>query len=172
MNLLLLLLIGVLIYRRGCYLHEKNVSLEFKNRIFSVRDRLRSYAIQGELKVEDLIFIRLEQLMTKLAEDSGKLNIYYFGIIYVLKNEPTEEDYAKYEENFLNPVMGNKYYKETYIDIRSYLFQMFYRKHFLLRGIYKLKDVIKKNFADLKKALEYNVFKFEGELIPNYPFTN
>ncbi len=171
MNLLLLLLIGVLIYWRVSHLDGKNVSLEFKNRLFSIRDRLRFYAIQGKLKVEDPIFIRLEQLLIKLARDSEKLNIYYLVIIYVLKN-PTEEDYAELEKDFLNPVMGNKYYKETYNNIKSSLFQMLYRKHFLLIGAYKLKYMIEKNFEDLKKAIVYNVFKFQGELIPNYQFTN
>lgn len=167
---LIFLLAVLFIYRRWCYIHEKTISVEYKNRVSAALDRMRMYAIEERISIKDHQYRYLKSLIEKTSADSEKINVYYMAFLILFSGRPTDADYEDFNEDTIKPIMQNEFYKEIYYEVRANLYIMLYRKHFLLSRAIRLKKLIKSLFRDFKKSLEYKVFN-ENNLKPDLMYS-
>jgi hypothetical protein len=166
----LLLMIVIIMYRK---FNNRYRELEFKIRLYELRDNLRSLAIEEKVNVSTREYDYTDFSITKAIEDS-----YYFTLFYVfvneIKHEITKKDIEGYRLMFneINEkIQANVYLKEINFKRNRLIWDHIYHqnlitiflfKHLflLIFGINHLRNFFKKkisNFSILPETSGINL---------------
>jgi len=147
----------LIVYRYICYLREASLSLKYKHNIFKLRDRLRSYAINGDIPNDDF-FMVFDGMLTGLIKNADDFNIYYLALRSIFLVSVSDEDMELYKKEFLVPVEKNKKYTEIHHESRDCFYNYLAHKHIILFSIVGLIIKISSSIDTFIKTLNDKVW--------------
>jgi hypothetical protein len=127
----------LIVYRYVCYLREASLSLKYKHSIFKLRDKLRYYAINGDIPNDDF-FMMFDAMLTGQIKHTEDLNIYYLFLRNLFIVSVTEKDLNEFKKNFLEPIRKNSKYSEIYNKSHFCFYEYLSHKHVIVFTLIRL----------------------------------
>ena len=163
-NIIFSALILLILYWKARNLYYDRLELSYKHKLYALRDKLRMYAIQGEIDKNSWIFEYLDTSICRTISALDKLDIYLIMASFLERKKEEEKKKEAFTKLTLESATNNKFIKEIVVNYGKITLGYLISKHFLL---FKL-PVLLSSFQKLKKqkakvAKNVNALLFEPE---------
>jgi len=163
--IVLVLLLGYWIIRN---LYYGALALEYKHKLYALRDRLRHYAIDKKIKGHDEFFDYMDSSICITIRELDTINIVTALWLY---KKYKDESIIQYYQNIINAnIQHNEFSKELYNEYGNIIVDYLRRKHYILSSIIFLIIGMIVSWVWLQNKIDYS--KEAIQQIRIYPETS
>lgn len=167
-NVLIVVLVFLLGYWIIRNLYYGALTVEYKHKLYALRDKLRRYAIDKKIKGHDEFFDYMDSSICVTIRELDTINIVTALWLY---NKYKHLSIIKQYQNIIdNNIQSNEFSKELYNEYGTIIVDYLRRKHYILSSIIYFIINIIVSWVRLNRAIDYS--KEAIQQIRVYPETS
>lgn len=131
MNILVCLLVSCICYWRLRNMYYNNIELQFRYKMYKLRDLLRLMVIEKKIDEDESLFDYLDTSLSIAIEKVTSLHL--LVVFFLAKKHYKQPDFISFSTSLQTKLKENKYAKEIYDEYGAIMIWYFLRKHFIIK---------------------------------------
>ena len=165
MNTLVIICLIIVLYWRARNLYYKRLTLEYRFKLYRLRDQLRYFAIDGKIDKSNWVFNYMDTSISKTISIMDNMNL-VFLIVIIIKNR-NRKDLIEFNKSIETQVKLNKHLYDVYLEYGRLNIEFLMKKHYWIAFIAKSIGRSINAFGKIR-----NKFEFFASSIRVYPETS